>query len=55
MPRPSRLHAADSLISGSPPGSPSRRTLLKAGGTLLLSVVAPLPAFAAQILAVRVW
>jgi len=32
-----------------------RRTLLKAGGTLLLSVVAPLPAGAAQILAVRVW
>jgi len=32
-----------------------RRTLLKAGGTLLLSVVAPLPASAAQILAVRVW
>src|SRR6476646_10298206 len=35
-----------------------RRTTLKAGGTLLLSVVAPLvsaPAQAAQILAVRVW
>ncbi|MDB5791863.1 MAG: N-acetylmuramoyl-L-alanine amidase [Massilia sp.] len=32
-----------------------RRTLLKAGGTLLLSVMAPLPARAAQILAVRVW
>jgi N-acetylmuramoyl-L-alanine amidase len=29
--------------------------MLKAGGTLLLSVVAPLPASAAQILAVRVW
>lgn len=36
-------------------GSKSRRTILKAGGTLLLSVVAPLPARAAQILAVRVW
>ena len=35
--------------------SGARRTLLKAGGTLLLSVVAPLPASAAQILAVRVW
>lgn len=32
-----------------------RRTILKAGGTLLLSVLAPLPARAAQILAVRVW
>src|SRR3712207_1078477 len=41
--RPSRLN------------SPARRTVLKAGGTLLLSVVAPLPAYAAQILAVRVW
>ena len=50
MPRPSRL-LATSLI----PGSPRRRTLLKAGGTLLLSVISPLPASAAQILAVRVW
>jgi len=33
----------------------SRRTVLKAGATLLLSVIAPLPARAAQILAVRVW
>jgi N-acetylmuramoyl-L-alanine amidase len=36
----------------------TRRTFLKAGGTLLLSVfspLAPLPAFAAQIMAVRVW
>ncbi|RJG15676.1 N-acetylmuramoyl-L-alanine amidase [Massilia cavernae] len=32
-----------------------RRTILKAGGTLLLSVLSPLPAQAAQILAVRVW
>ncbi|MGE5652417.1 MAG: AMIN domain-containing protein, partial [Bacillota bacterium] len=33
----------------------TRRTVLKAGGTLLLSVFAPLPSHAAQILAVRVW
>ncbi|RZT08620.1 N-acetylmuramoyl-L-alanine amidase [Duganella sp. CF402] len=33
----------------------SRRTVLKAGATLLLSVLAPLRAYAAQILAVRVW
>jgi N-acetylmuramoyl-L-alanine amidase len=32
-----------------------RRTLLKAGGTLFLSVFAPLRAGAAQIMAVRVW
>lgn len=32
-----------------------RRTVLKAGGTLLISLFSPLPAFAAQILAVRVW
>jgi N-acetylmuramoyl-L-alanine amidase len=32
-----------------------RRTVLKAGGTLLLSVVAPMSASAAQIMAVRVW
>jgi len=50
MPRPSRLSSA-SLSAR----SPRRRTLLKAGGTLLLSVLAPLPASAAQILAVRVW
>ncbi|KFI06228.1 N-acetylmuramoyl-L-alanine amidase [Massilia sp. BSC265] len=37
------------------PAAARRRTLLKAGGTLLLSVVAPLPAGAAQIMAVRVW
>src|SRR6516164_8472617 len=35
--------------------SATRRTILKAGATLLLSVLAPLPARAAQILAVRVW
>jgi N-acetylmuramoyl-L-alanine amidase len=32
-----------------------RRTVLKAGGTLLVSVFAPVSAHAAQILAVRVW
>ena len=32
-----------------------RRTFLKAGGTLLVSVLSPLPARAAQIMAVRVW
>lgn len=32
-----------------------RRVFLKTGATLLLSVFAPLPAFAAQILAVRTW
>ena len=50
MPRTPAL-PPDSLI----PGSPKRRTILKAGGTLLLSVVAPLTASAAQIMAVRVW
>jgi N-acetylmuramoyl-L-alanine amidase len=53
MPRTPAL--PDSLI----PASPKRRTVLKTGGTLLLSVLAPalLPsaAFAAQIMAVRVW
>jgi N-acetylmuramoyl-L-alanine amidase len=33
----------------------TRRTVLKSGASLLLSVLAPLPAAAAQILAVRVW
>ncbi|MDQ2990251.1 MAG: N-acetylmuramoyl-L-alanine amidase [Pseudomonadota bacterium] len=37
-------------------GAPfTRRTVLKAGGTLLLSVLSPIKAMAAQILAVRVW
>ena len=48
MPRSTELHAK-SL------NSKTRRTILKAGGTLLLSIVAPLPAQAAQIMAVRVW
>ncbi len=53
MPRTPAL-PSDSLI----PGAPKRRTVLKAGGTLLLSVLAPalpLTAAAAQIMAVRVW
>lgn len=50
MPRTPAL-PPDSLI----PGSPKRRAVLKAGGTLLLSVLSPLPASAAQIMAVRVW
>jgi N-acetylmuramoyl-L-alanine amidase len=50
MPRTPAL-PPDSLI----PSSPKRRAVLKAGGTLLLSVVAPLSASAAQIMAVRVW
>jgi N-acetylmuramoyl-L-alanine amidase len=58
MPRTPAL-PPDSLIAGSrSSSSPTRRTVLKAGGTLLLSVVGPLlplPASAAQILAVRVW
>jgi N-acetylmuramoyl-L-alanine amidase len=37
------------------PAIRTRRTVLKAGATLLLSVVAPLRVQAAQILAVRVW
>jgi N-acetylmuramoyl-L-alanine amidase len=53
MPRTSAL-PPDSLI----PVSPKRRTVLKNGATLLLSVIAPalpLSASAAQIMAVRVW
>jgi N-acetylmuramoyl-L-alanine amidase len=50
MPRPPFLHPARVT-----PGSLRRRTVLKAGGSLLLSVLTPLPACAAQILAVRVW
>jgi N-acetylmuramoyl-L-alanine amidase len=41
-------------IAAPTPGK-SRRTFLKAGSTLLLSVFAPLSAHAMQILAVRVW
>ncbi len=50
MPRPPQIRTKP-LISG----PVTRRTLLKAGGTLLLSVLPALPAAAAQILAVRVW
>lgn len=50
MPRTPAL-PPDALI----PGAFTRRTILKAGGTLLLSVIAPLTASAAQIMAVRVW
>jgi N-acetylmuramoyl-L-alanine amidase len=49
MPRPSFLTKP---VTGGPL---TRRTALKAGGTLLLSVLSPFPAMAAQILAVRVW
>ncbi|MGN6390264.1 MAG: N-acetylmuramoyl-L-alanine amidase [Burkholderiaceae bacterium] len=48
MPRPPALFSRSMT-------SRTRRTVLKAGGTLLLSVIAPLSARAAQILAVRVW
>lgn len=48
MPRSTEIRAKP-LISR------TRRTLLKAGGTLLVSVFAPSAAHAAQILAVRVW
>ena len=43
------------MTAAKPRGRHTRRTVLKAGGALLLSVLAPLPAAAAQILAVRVW
>jgi len=42
-------------IRSQPVKSKSRRTILKAGGALFVSVVTPLPAMASQILAVRVW
>ena len=48
MSRPPEIHIPDL-------NPPSRRILLKAGATLLLSVIAPTAARAAQILAVRVW
>ena len=50
MPRPPQ-NRTKPLIAG----AITRRTVLKAGGTLLLSVTPVLPAVAAQILAVRVW
>ena len=42
-------------IRSQPVKSKTRRTILKAGGALFVSVVTPLPALASQILAVRVW
>ncbi|MBO9537247.1 N-acetylmuramoyl-L-alanine amidase [Herbaspirillum sp.] len=42
-------------IRSQPVKSKSRRTILKAGGALFVSVITPLPACASQILAVRVW
>jgi N-acetylmuramoyl-L-alanine amidase len=42
-------------VSDGSPRATARRTVLKAGATLLLSVIAPVRAYAAQILAVRVW
>ncbi len=42
-------------ICSQPVAAKVRRTVLKAGGTLLISLLTPLHAFAAQILAVRVW
>jgi N-acetylmuramoyl-L-alanine amidase len=50
MPRPPYIRTKPLI-----PGPVTRRTILKAGGTLLLSVFPALPAAAAQILAVRVW
>ena len=53
MPRPSRSPSAAPAARVTPSSS-RRRVLLKAGGTLLLSVI-PLSASAREILAVRVW
>lgn len=50
MPRPPHLRTQPVTS-----GAVKRRTVLKAGGTLLLAVFAPMKAMAAQILAVRVW
>src|SRR4051794_23601614 len=65
MPRPSHLRtepvtastasATAAITAAVTAICTTRRTVLKAGGTLLLSVFSPLPAAAAQILAVRVW
>lgn len=48
MPRPTEVRTQ-------PLNAKTRRTVLKAGGTLLLSVFSPLTAHAAQIMGVRVW
>lgn len=59
MSRPPRLQVSPivpvTTAAPAAPRSARRRVLLKAGGTLLLSVVTPLPASAKEILAVRVW
>ena len=52
MPRPPHLRPTAQPLKSGPV---TRRTVLKAGGTLLLWVTPLLPALAAQILAVRVW
>jgi N-acetylmuramoyl-L-alanine amidase len=52
MSRPSEIRAQSVKSEAT---SKSRRTVIKAGGTLLLSVLTSIPARAAQILAVRVW
>jgi N-acetylmuramoyl-L-alanine amidase len=55
MPRPTEICTEPVTSHPAQPRALSRRVVLKAGGALLLSVFAPLPASAAQILAVRVW
>lgn len=42
-------------VRSKPVSAKVRRTVLKAGGTLLVSLFSPFPAFASQIMAVRVW
>ncbi len=49
------IKATPEALMPTPAEGKRRRTFLKAGGTLLLSVLAPLSAHAMQILAVRVW
>lgn len=55
MPRPSFLRTGPVSTDAPPAPRRHRRILLKAGGTLLLSVLSPMSAMAAQILAVRIW
>jgi N-acetylmuramoyl-L-alanine amidase len=56
MPGTPQIRPESLTGSSATPRRPAhRRTVLKAGGALLLSVFSPLPALAAQILAVRVW
>jgi len=42
-------------VRSKPVNAKARRTVLKAGGTLLISLLSPTLSFASQILAVRVW